>query len=150
MLTLLAVLAFTTVAADAQVRQGLIELGGSASFISYDGDTQLVLAPSVGYFVTDALEIGANLAYIRNEGGGDFGTLTLAADYHFARPGATTVPFVGAQIGTSFTDDTDLVGGGSAGAKFFFLPGGAITAELQVLTGNGTQVGALGGVSIFF
>ena len=136
--------------ASAQVRQGLVELGGSASFVSFDGDTQLLLEPSVGYFLTDALEAGVSLFYVNAEDQGDLGTLVLTADYHFGRPGATTVPFLGAQVGTSFTDDTDVVVGGGGGAKFFFLPGGAVTAELKVLTGGGTTVGAFGGVSIFF
>ena len=136
-------------APQAQVRQGLVELGGSGSFVSFDGDTQLLLEPSVGYFLTDALEAGVGLFYVNAENQGDLGTLVLTADYHFARRGATTVPFIGAQVGTSFTDDTDLVVGGGAGAKFFFLPGGALTGEIKVLTGGGTTVGAFGGVSIF-
>ena len=143
-------LALSATAADAQVRQGLFELGGSASFVSFDGNTQLQLAPTVGYFLTDALEAAVGLQYINVEDAGDFGTLAIGAAYHFGRPGATTVPFVSAQVGTSFTDDTDLVAGGGAGAKFFFLPGGALTGEVRVLTGGGTTVGAFGGVSIFF
>ena len=150
LLLLLPAVLLTSVAAGAQVREGLVELGGSASFVSFDGNTQLLLEPSVGYFLTDALEAGVSLYYINQEDFGDLGTLTLTADYHFGRPGATTVPFIGAQVGTSFTDDTGLVAGGGAGAKFFFLPGGAITGEIKVLTGGGTTVGAFGGVSIFF
>ena len=149
-LLLLSAVLFTTVAADAQVRQGLIELGGSGSLSSIDGTTQLLLEPSVGYFLTDALEAGVSLFYVNIEDGGDLGTLVLTADYHFGRPGATTVPFVGAQVGTSFTNDTDVVAGGGVGAKFFFAPGGAITGEIKLLTGGGTTVGAFGGASIFF
>ncbi len=149
-LFLFSALLLTSYAADAQVRQGLVELGGSASFVSFDGQTQLLLEPSAGYFLTDALEAGVSLVYVNLEDAGDSGTLALTADYHFGRPGATTVPFIGAQVGTSFTDDTDVVVGGGAGAKFFFLPGGAITGEIKVLSGGGTTVGAFGGVSIFF
>lgn len=142
-------LTFAT-SSSAQVRQGLVELGGSASLISIEGTTVLSLAPTVGYFLTDAVEATVGLSYAKVEGVDGSGSLTLGGAYHFARPRATTVPFVEALVGTSFTDGGDVVFGGGGGAKFFFLPGGALTARLQILTdGDVTQVGALGGVSIF-
>ena len=159
LLLLLPVLLLTSFVADAQVRQGLTELGGAASLRSIDAGesrvTILVLAPEVGYFFTDRIEAGVALVYSKGfvegpdpDGNGD---LALFAEYHFSRPGLRTVPFLGVRLGTSITEDSDVIFGGSGGAKFFFLPGGALTAELVLDTdGDGLNVGAQGGVSIFF
>ena len=156
---LLAVTLLTTAAAGAQVRQGLIELGGTASLTSVDLGTDrataLVLSPEVGYFFTDQLEAGVALRYTKAfvdgpdpDGNGD---LVLFGEYHFGRFGARAVPFLGVRLGTSITEDSDLVFGGGGGAKFFFLPGGALTGELVALTdGDNLNVGVQGGVSIFF
>lgn len=147
-----------SVAPHAQVQQGLVELGGSASFhsIHYDtalGDdsrTVLRFSPAVGYFFTPSLEAGLRLDYLKLEDVDGSGDLLLFGAYHFGRYGATTVPFIEANLGTSLTDDSDLVFGGRGGAKFFFLPGGALTADAFVSTdGDVTRVGAEAGVSIF-
>lgn len=156
---LLALTLLVALPASAQVRQGLTELGGTASLTSIDlGGSRVIvlqLAPEVGYFFTDALEAGVAVGYTKAFVDGDdpdgTGSLAVFAEYHFARPGATTVPFLGVRLGTSLTDDTDVLFGGSGGAKFFFLPGGAITGELVLTTdGEDLDVGAQGGVSIFF
>lgn len=132
----------------------MLEVGGSASLYSRDAGadriTVLQVSPEVGYFFTDGLEVGLRLSYVKVEDNDGTGTLTAFGEYHFGRPGATTVPFLGAQIGTSFTDDADVVFGGSGGAKIFFLPGGALTAEVVLLTnGDELDLGAQAGVSIF-
>ena len=148
---LLAAALFTTSAADAQVRQGLIELGGSASFRSTEGFTQFQFSPALGYFFTDALEAGARLNYFKQENADGRGDLFVFGAYHFARPGATTVPFLELNLGTSITDESDLAFGGRGGAKFFFLPGGALVADgFVTTTGDVTTIGAEAGVSIFF
>ncbi len=135
----------------AQVYQGLVELGGSATFQSTEGFTVLQFAPAVGYFFTDALEAGVRLNYVKRENSDGTGALLVFGAYHFGRPGATTVPFLEANLGTSITGESDLVFGGRGGAKFFFLPGGALTADGFVYTtGDVTTVGAEAGVSIFF
>lgn len=135
---------------SAQVAEGLVELGGSASFTSTEGFTVLQFSPTVGYFFTDALEAGLRLSYVKPEGVDGVGNLFAFGAYHFGRRGATTVPFLEANLGTSITDDSDLVFGGRGGAKFFFLPGGALTAGAFVSTdGDFTTVGAEAGVSIF-
>lgn len=150
LLAVLAALLFAS-APDAQVRQGLVELGGSASFLSYDGTTVLQFSPAVGYFFTDALEAGARLNYQKIEGFDGSGSISLFGAYHFGGPGATTVPFLEANLGVDLTGDSDLLFGGRGGAKFFFLPGGALTAAALVqTTGDFTIVGAEAGVSIFF
>ena len=158
-LLLLAAFLLASTAADAQVREGLIELGGTASLSSVDGGddrvTVLQLAPEVGYFFTDRLEAGVALGYTKlfvdgNDPDGQ-GDLAVFGEYHFGQRGATTVPFLGVRLGTSITSDSDLIFGGSGGAKFFFLPGGALTGEVVLVTdGDALNVGLQGGVSIFF
>lgn len=148
---LLSALVALTASADAQVREGLVELGGSASFSSTEGVTVFQFAPTLGYFLTDRVEGGVQLRYTKVESFDGNGDLTVFGAYHFGRRGATTVPFVRVQLGTSLTDESDLVFGGAGGAKFFFLPGGALTGEGFLLTtGDLTTVGAAAGVSIFF
>lgn len=158
-LLLLSALLLSASAADAQVREGLIELGGTASLTSRDGGddrfTVLNLAPEVGYFLTDRLEAGVALAYSKDFVDGDDpegqGDLAVFGEYHFGQRGARTVPFLGVRLGTSITEDSDLIFGGSGGAKFFFLPGGALVADGFVYTtGDQTTIGAEAGVSIFF
>jgi hypothetical protein len=149
-LTLLATL-FLALPATAQVSEGLFELRGSAAFSSTEGTTVLQFSPQLGYFFTNAIEAGVGLDYIKIENIDGQGSLTLFAAYHFGRRGATTVPFLEASLGTSLTEDSDLVFGGSGGLKVFFLPGGALTGEVFVLTsGDITTVGVAGGVAIFF
>ena len=153
-LLLLATLSLAATA-DAQVRQGLFEVGGAASLYSRDaGDdrvTVFTLAPEVGYLFTDQLEAGFALVYTKVEGFDGSGDLALFAEYHFGAPGARTVPFLGLRVGTSITDDGDVLFGGNGGAKVFFLPGGAVTGELVVLTdGDDVDLGVQAGVAIFF
>ena len=160
MRALLLALALLPALAHAQVRQGLFELGGTASLTSVDAETDrlvvFVLNPRVGYFLTRELEAGVDLRYLYQEGFGDSGDVGVFAAYHFVPTGrrrrpARTVPFVGASIGTSFTDDADVVAGAFGGAKFFFLPGGALTGQLALRTdGDGADFGVEAGVSIFF
>ena len=147
----LAAALLATSAPEAQVQRGLVELGGSASFQSTEGFSVFQFAPALGYFFTDALEAGARLNYVKLESFDGDGTLLVFGAYHFGRPGATTVPFLEANLGTSVTGGSDLVFGGRGGAKVFFLPGGALTADGFVYTtGEVTTVGAEAGVSIFF
>ena len=142
---------FLAAAPHAQVQQGLVEIGGSSSFQATEGNTVFRFAPGVGYFLTDALEAGVRLNYVKIENVDGNGALFIFAAYHFGQFGATTVPFLEANVGTSITDESDLVFGGRGGAKFFFLPGGALTAGGFVYTtGDVTTVGAEAGVSIFF
>ncbi len=147
-LPLLALLAFAPVA-SAQVSQGQLELSGSAALFSSDGTTVLQLAPSLGYFFTNAFEGGVELQYTSVEGSGSDGQITPFLAYHFLR-GGRALPFVQAQIGTSFTGDANIVFGGAGGVKYFFLPGGALRGQVFVLTdGDVTNAGVSGGVSIF-
>jgi hypothetical protein len=134
----------------AQVYQGLVDLGGSASIYSVEGTTVLQFSPAGGYFFTDALEAGVRLDYVKVEDNDGNGNLFVFGAYHFGRNGATTVPFLEANLGTNLTGDSDLVFGGRGGAKVFFLPGGALTAAgFLSTTGEVTTVGAQAGVSIF-
>ena len=150
-LLLLSAALLVSAAPHAQVQRGLVELGGSASLQSTEGFTVFQFAPALGYFLTDALETGARLNYVKFEGSDGDGALFVFAAYHFGRFRATTVPFLEANLGTSVTGESDLVFGGRGGAKVFFLPGGALTADGFIYTtGEVTTVGAEAGVSIFF
>ena len=143
-------LALLVPAASAQVSQGQLELSGSAALFTSGGTTILQLAPSVGYFFSPAVEGGVELQYTSVEGNGSDGQITPFLAYHFVRRGSRALPFVQAQIGTSFTGDTNVVFGGAGGVKYFFLPGGALRGQVFVLTdGDTTNAGVSGGVSIF-
>jgi hypothetical protein len=138
--------------ADAQVRQDLIELGGSGSLQYSDGDAIFILRPSVGYFLTDRFEIGLNPVIVA--GFGDESVfLTAFGALHFpSDPTARTVPFVGVDLGLSLTDGSGLALGAQGGIKQFFLPGGALTAAAFVDTNDGFDpviLGVQAGVSIF-
>ena len=157
----LSLLTFATflfaIAPSAQVGRGLVELGGSASLYSTGGTTVLLVSPVVGYFLTDALEAGVRLDYVKVEDSGWYGDLLVFGAYHFGRNGATTVPFLEANLGTNLPGGSSLRSrsalefGGRGGAKVFFLPGGALTvAGFLTTTGENTTVGAQAGVSIFF
>ena len=145
---LLAALAAVALPAQAQVRQGQLELSGSAQLQAGDGDIVLFLNPNVGYFFSDAVEGGAELFYATN-GDDNVGALGPFAAYHFGRREATTRPFVQAGVGIALTGNSNVTFNGAAGLKYFFLPGGALRGQAFVLAGGGTVYGVSGGVSIF-
>jgi hypothetical protein len=69
---MLLVLAATAMAANSPIDKGSVILGGSASFSSMSGDlykvgdnstTLILLSPSVGYFVSPGLELGAKIVF---------------------------------------------------------------------------------------
>lgn len=63
MRTLLAavgLLAFAT-SPEAQVRKGLVEIGGSVSLSITEDFAFLALSPTVGYFITNRIEAGSTL-----------------------------------------------------------------------------------------
>jgi len=149
-LVLLAVAAAS--APSAQVRQDLVELGGSGTLQFSDGDAVLYLSPTLGYFVTNQIEVGLNPSIATDF---DDGTVYLTAfgAYHFAAsPTARTVPFVAALLGGSVTDGGGLALGAEAGVKQFFQPGGALVVNAFVTTDesfDAVVAGVEAGVSIF-
>lgn len=141
-------LALLIPAASAQVRQGSYELGGTASLVSNGDDTNLTLNPTIGYFFTDAVEVGGELFYF-TDGDGNLGSFGPFAAYHFGRRQAKTRPFAQVGVGIALTGDSGVTANGAVGLKYFFLPGGALRGQAFVLAGDNTVFGVSGGVSIF-
>lgn len=141
-------LALLIPATSAQVRQGAVELSGSALLQSDGDDTVLLLNPTVGYFFSDAVEGGAELFYATN-GNSNVGSLGPFAAYHFGRRQAKTRPFIQAGVGIALTGDSNVTANGAVGLKYFFLPGGALRGQAFVAAGDNTIFGVSGGVSIF-
>ena len=149
-LALLTLLALASTA-HAQVQEGLVELGGSGSLRLTDG-VFLVLNPTLGYFVTDRIEVGFNPAFATDfEDGSAF--LTAFGALHFpSEPASRTVPFVGINLGASLTDGGGFAFGGQGGIKRFFNPGGALTVAAVVNADDSfdnVSAGVQAGVSIF-
>lgn len=70
--------------------------------------------------------------------------------YHFGTPAVPLRPFVQAQIGIGLSGDSNVTFGGAGGVKYFFLPGGALRAQVFATTdGDFTTIGLASGVSIF-
>jgi outer membrane protein W len=113
-------------AANAQFQAGDWELtlGGSGSNgPDFDGTTFNVNA-SIGYFLTNALEVGVRqgLGYTdvgANDGSAWVGTTRLALDYHFDL--GKIQPYVGANIGYVYGDGVHDTweAAPEAGVKFF-------------------------------
>jgi len=101
----------------------------------------------VGYYITDALQIGLrqNLSLFDPGPGSDFwdGATRVAVDFHFGH--ATVVPFVGVNLGWVYGDTVDetMAGGGQVGLKFYpadnaFLH---VTAEYLALFDENDAIG---------
>lgn len=144
--------------ADAQVRQGLQELNVSGSAAFQDDFSTIFLTGSYGYFIASTIEVGPTLTLTRTSFSSVAGTTSSTAGLiggfvhvHFGRPYATTVPFVGAQVGAGIGDAEGLEFGAMGGAKFFVTPGGAITpaAFLRFDEDGNSIYGAQLGISLF-
>jgi hypothetical protein len=155
----------------AQVRAGLNEVNFTATVSGTtveEGDTEtgFTFTGAYGRFLTDRVEVGPLLAFVKAEGTDAFGTISGFATYHFV-PDSNVVPFVGAQLGTSFGLATDFSDnpwsyGFFGGIKAFIgNGGGAITIQPfwtrqnigSPIIDETTQVdnfGATAGISIFF
>ena len=152
----LVLLAFAAVAlaappADAQVRRDLVEVGG-AGFLRFTDGAFLSLQPTLGYFVTDRVEVGLNPNIATNFEDGSVFLLAFGALHFPSAPDARTVPFVGANLGASVTDGGGLAIGAQGGIKQFFLPGGALTVSAFANTDDSFDdvvAGVQAGVSIF-
>lgn len=107
------------------VQKGLKEVGieGAFTYSDYNGghSTDTYVAGTLGYFVTDAIEVigGISLNYFDDEfGSGHSIMLGAGVDYHFNTQ-SNFVPYVGASIfwgeydyGTTFDDFAGEVRGG--------------------------------------
>ena len=111
--------------ATAQLKQGDFELTLSGTGItgSPGGGLDFGVSASLGYFLTDNLELGVRqkAAYTDiNIAGAFFGQTQLAADFNFAL-GSRWQPFIGAQFGYQYGDlvSDSLEAGPEAGIRFF-------------------------------
>lgn len=140
----------TVVVSPVSAQRGQIELSGSAAFTSSDGNSSITISPSIGYFVTNSVQAGLETIYVNISGADGNGSLGPFVAYHFGTPVDRVRPFVQAQAGIGLSSDASFGVTGSAGVKYFFLPGGALRGQAFLSTGNETTFGALCGVSIFF
>ncbi|HSJ23894.1 MAG TPA: hypothetical protein VK929_04355 [Longimicrobiales bacterium] len=152
----------TAVNAAAQVRPGLSELNLSADISAMspeegDSETTMNVQLRYGYFLTPAIQLGAQLSAIKFEDVDTFGDVGVFGAYHFGAPGAMAVPYAGAHVGTGFgfDDSNPFSFGAMAGLKYFLGQAGAITPELYVTRSsaddfNWTTFGLRVGVSVFF
>lgn len=116
-------------------RAGVLELGGSAGFTSGGDLTQINIAPSIGWFVADNLELTGILDMAYAKAGDDDGMLTtvlVEPSYHvpFNR---TTFGFLGMGVGASYVKGPGL---GFAvaprlGANFMIGRSGVLTPSLS-------------------
>lgn len=121
------------VAPSAQIDEGVIQAGGSAT-VALSPDFQLLLSPSVGYFVTPKVEVGANPT-VATDFKDTFAYLTaFGAYYPTGGTARATYPFVGASFGASLTDDVGLAIGARAGVQHFVSESAALSVALNALT----------------
>jgi hypothetical protein len=149
--------------AAAQVRKGLNEIGGTFA-IDADDSSEPVwsvdLSLLYGRFVTERLQLGANVGLFEANDQDIEGDYRGFAAYHFGGAGKTMVPYVEAGVGSFFGGGGDhpLFVSGGPGLKVFFGGGGGaidLTAlyrrmfDLPGTTGkNGFNFNV--GVSVFF
>ena len=98
-------LAATAMAADSPVDKGSLILGGSASFTSMGGNlykeggkssSLILLAPSVGYFVSPGVELGAKIGFSSlSVGGSSLNTLSLGPEIGYYFPSGSNVEIKG-------------------------------------------------------
>lgn len=147
--------------AAAQVRAGLneVNVNGHITRTSADDEsfTMSQLQGRFGRFLSDQVELGVLASLNKFEDVDLFGDIGAFGAYHFGAMGATTVPYVGANVGFGFGNEGDnpFSYGGFGGLKFFVGPAGAVSTELffsQTSIGDSdfNQLGARLGVSIFF
>lgn len=87
-------------------RAGVLELGGSAGFMSAEDLTQLNFTPSIGYFIADNLEVSALLgaAYIK-AGDNDSTMVSLLVEPSYHLPFSNSVfGFLGVGVGVSYIE----------------------------------------------
>jgi hypothetical protein len=113
---------------------------------------------SVGYFVTDKLEIGQEVSLLGSSGY-FIGDVSGFLSYHFPKStDARNVPYVGGKFGIGFGDynDIPILWGGYAGVKIFVAGGGgavlvqAFFSRQHFDTLTISQFGLENGISIFF
>lgn len=98
-------------------RRTVVELGGTLALTHESETTDFRIAPSIGYFFIDGLELTLfpELHVIDVDGNSDFRIAgTLEPSYHIALSGSELFGFAGIGIGLSYADDP--------GVDLFFRP----------------------------
>jgi len=120
-------------------------LTGQRTEIGYEGDTfesnQTIFQGSLGYFVTDHVEINFAPTIIGIEVEGEDSTLYSYfgnVKYNFYNAGWTVIPYIGLQAGISgveYDDDSDsnFAYGGMGGLKIFVTEDLSLDLELNYL-----------------
>lgn len=145
----------------AQVSYGIDEVtvDGALNVANADGEsfTSFTFGIGYGYFVTDAIELGATLGVNKFEGRDTFGDVGGFAELHFGAVESLTVPYVGAAFGVGYGNDIDnpWMADVHGGLKWFIASGGAIRLEpyyqrVEFDSGGIDNVGVRWGVSLFF
>jgi len=61
------ILSFVAIKGQSQTKKGTWLLGGSASYVTSDGNSALQINPNLGYFVANNFALGLNVGYTRLE-----------------------------------------------------------------------------------
>jgi hypothetical protein len=116
-------------------RPGVLELGGSAGLMIAPDFRNINVAPSIGWFIADNLEISAILSMTNIKAGDESATVWSALfepSYHlpFNR---TTFGFLGMGIGAAYVSDlgTGLAVAPRIGANFLVGRSGVLTPSLS-------------------
>lgn len=91
-------------------RVGVLELGGSAGFTAGGGMSQFDVAPSIGWFVADNLELSAimDIAHVRTDDqSGTLATVLVEPSYHLPF-NKTTFGFLGVGMGGAYVKGPGL------------------------------------------
>lgn len=127
---------------------GVLELGGSISFVTANEFNQVSLSPTVGWFFTNNFQISGILALHRvSQGANDTLYWTLLAEPSYHYPFTKTVfGFVGLGLGIAHSD---AAGDGAAiqprlGANFLVGRSGILTPSIFVAY-NAIEAQAVGG-----
>ncbi|MDT0633132.1 hypothetical protein RQM47_12720 [Rubrivirga sp. S365] len=128
-------LLFTASVADAQIQQDVIQVGGTGN-LSIEPEFAFGLAPVVGYFITDNIEVGGNPRLATDFS--DFFNATISAFGNYYPTGGTdtnTYPFIGANLGVNVGDGGGGIGiGGQAGVQRFISDTAALTLAVRATT----------------
>jgi len=163
--------------AHGATRRGMVELGGSAAFVTYVGEyapdgSVYGINTQVSYFTSDGGSVGGRLTFA----GLSTGSLTestlglyATADAHLD-PASSVVPFIGGAIGferysrerdydggsraTSQYDETDVIVEFHGGVKAFLRDNIAVTMEARYRTpledfADIGELSLLAGISVF-
>jgi hypothetical protein len=133
-----------------QIAKKLNELNVSGTFIASGGSSAYFLSCDYGRFLTNTMEIGANLDIISSGNAETYFGMFFSK--HFPRNlNSTMIPYVGCKI--NYATEYDYVELGLyGGMRLFITRGGALSVEPFYLFGTegGSAGGVFMGISIFF